>query len=162
MLFYFALKCVTIKPTNMSREIFDLQREEADRYQSLFNLLNQEHGLILTISEMDDIIIECAKIFNQRVSKKDSTIETRKKQFACIIGQLGSEYKREMLVEFYNYWTETSINGKKLRYEKEKVFDVKLRLARWHKNSKANEKLPNKIGRTTEDSIYRFIAQNSK
>ena len=99
---------------------------------------------------------------NYTVSKKDSTIETRKKQFACIIGQLGSEYKREMLVEFYNYWTETSINGKKLRYEKEKVFDVKLRLARWHKNSKANEKLPNKIGRTTEDSIYRFIAQNSK
>lgn len=98
---------------------------------------------------------------NYTVSKKDSTIETRKKQFACIIGQLGSEYKREMLVDFYNYWTETSINGKKLRYEKEKVFDVKLRLARWHKNSKANEKLPNKIGRTTEDSISKFIAENS-
>lgn len=98
---------------------------------------------------------------NYTVSKKDSTIETRKKQFACIIGQLGSEYKREMLVEFYNYWTETSINGKKLRYEKEKVFDVKLRLARWHKNSKANEKSSNKIGRTTEDSISKFIAENS-
>lgn len=82
------------------------------------------------------------EIFNTNftISKKDFTIEARKKQFACIIGQMGKEYPREMLVEFYNYWTEISINGKKFRYEKEKVFDVKLRLQRWHKNSKNGKK----------------------
>ena len=35
---------------------------EADRYQSLFNHMNQEYGLILTIGEMDDIIAEVEKI----------------------------------------------------------------------------------------------------
>lgn len=99
--------------------------------------------------KLQDLVSELES--NYTVSKKDSTIETRKKQFACIVGQLGSEYKREMLVEFYNYWTETSINGKKLRYEKEKVFDVKLRLARWHKNSKQNGK-PRNNGHSISES----------
>ena len=118
-----------------------------------------EQIILARYSESESLYDKLDSLYT--VSKKDSTIETRKKQFACIIGQLGSEYKREMLIDFYHYWTESSINGKKLRYEKEKVFDVKLRLARWHKNIKANEKLPNKIGRTTEDSISKFIAENS-
>ena len=36
--------------------------EEADRYQDLFNHMNQEYKLILTIGEMDDIIAEVEKI----------------------------------------------------------------------------------------------------
>ena len=36
----------------------DIPRDIADKYQNLFNLLNQEHGLILTVSEMDEIILE--------------------------------------------------------------------------------------------------------
>jgi hypothetical protein len=32
-----------------------------ERYQSLFNLLSQEHNLIPTVSQMDDIITECQK-----------------------------------------------------------------------------------------------------
>ncbi len=32
--------------------------EIADKYQKFFNFMSQEHGLILTISEMDEIIHE--------------------------------------------------------------------------------------------------------
>ncbi len=40
-------------------------RDLADRYQDFFNFLNQEHNLILTISEMDEIISEVGKFKNQ-------------------------------------------------------------------------------------------------
>jgi hypothetical protein len=34
----------------------------AIQYQGLFNLMHERHGLILTATEMDDIIIESQKI----------------------------------------------------------------------------------------------------
>lgn len=39
--------------------------EVADQYQTLFNFFNQEHGLTLTITEMDEIIHEVVKFQNQ-------------------------------------------------------------------------------------------------
>ena len=36
--------------------------EIANRYQEFFNFLNQEHNLILTISEMDEIVYEAQKL----------------------------------------------------------------------------------------------------
>mgnify|MGYP003440929308 FL=1 len=127
----------------MSREIWI---EVLDEIR--LNMLNKDECL----SRLDSLYT---------VSKKGESIEVRKSKFTNQIGSHKSEYPREMLIDFLNYWSEISINGKKMRFEKEKVFDVKLRLSRWHKNSKANEKLPNKIGRTTEDSISKFIAENS-
>ena len=43
----------------------DIQREIADKYQDLFNLMSNEHNLTLTISEMDDIIHESQKVVAQ-------------------------------------------------------------------------------------------------
>ncbi len=37
-------------------------REVADKYQDFFNFMNQEHGLILTISQMDEILYESKKL----------------------------------------------------------------------------------------------------
>lgn len=38
--------------------------------------------------------------------------------------------------EFFEYWSESSTDGKKMRYEKEPVFDIKRRMDTWLKNSK--------------------------
>lgn len=46
----------------------DIHREVADKYQGLFNLMSKEHNLILTISEMDEIIIEAQKVVNKNSS----------------------------------------------------------------------------------------------
>lgn len=42
-----------------------ISREIADQYQGLFNLISKEHGLTLTISEMDDIVSESLKLASQ-------------------------------------------------------------------------------------------------
>ena len=46
------------------------EKEIAEKYQDLSDLLNQEHGLILLTSEMDEIIIECAKFMRDEGADK--------------------------------------------------------------------------------------------
>ncbi len=41
------------------------QKEIAEQYQGLFNLMSNQHGLTLTTSEMNDIIIEAQKVVNK-------------------------------------------------------------------------------------------------
>jgi hypothetical protein len=49
----------------MSEKSNSTIREIADCYQELWNHMNQDHGLILTISEMDDIINESQKVITK-------------------------------------------------------------------------------------------------
>ena len=50
------------------------------------------------------------------------------------------KYSREMLNEFYLYWTEASQSKKdRVRYQDEKYFDVGRRLATWNKNANKNK-----------------------
>ena len=43
------------------------------------------------------------------------------------------DYPKEMLDDFINYWTE---GKRKMRWQKQSTFEIKLRLLRWHKNQK--------------------------
>ena len=43
---------------NKPKQMNKIAREQADLYQDFFNFLNQEHNLICTIEEMDEIIHE--------------------------------------------------------------------------------------------------------
>jgi hypothetical protein len=46
------------------------------------------------------------------------------------------EYDNAMLQEFYDYWSEPTPGGKKMRFELEKTWDIKRRLNRWYNNNK--------------------------
>ena len=47
------------------------------------------------------------------------------------------DYPKDMLDDFINYWTE---GKKKMRYQKQSTFEIKLRLLRWAKNQKKWDK----------------------
>lgn len=53
----------------------EMEMEVTSTYQGLFNLLSKEHGITLTISEMDEIIIESAKISKTIEPKEVFTAE---------------------------------------------------------------------------------------
>ena len=64
------------------------------------------------------------------------TIEERKNEFMQLVADNGVEkYGQEMCRDFFDYWTESNPNGKKMRFEMQKVFDVKRRLATWNSNN---------------------------
>ena len=59
-------------------------------------------------------------------------------------------------LEFFDYWTEHSANSKNMRFEKEKVFDIKKRLERWKRNNFNNGKSTKP---TTDEAVNGFISQ---
>lgn len=69
------------------------------------------------------------------VNVNKSNIEERKLKFASLVKGFESDFEIQMLRDFYMYWSEHSPQGSKMRYEKEKVFDVKRRLDNWAKRS---------------------------
>lgn len=63
------------------------------------------------------------------------TVDERKKMFGekCAIHL--DEFGQVMLREFFNYWTEISEGGRKMRFEKEKTWELHKRLLKWKENS---------------------------
>jgi hypothetical protein len=69
----------------------------------------------------------------KQIAKKP--IEERKKDFVNLLQPYLEQCGSQMLNEFYAYWTEMNPGGSKMRFEREKVFDVGRRLATWKHNN---------------------------
>lgn len=74
---------------------------------------------------------------NDSDSDTDSVndISFRKDMFMDELRSYLSKYSKEMLRDFYDYWTEHKPNGKKMRFEMQKTWDTSKRLERWSRNS---------------------------
>lgn len=68
--------------------------------------------------------------------QRQKTIKARKETFRDTVKGFADKYPREMLKEFYEYWTEKNQAGVKMRFEKEPTFEISKRLARWASNQK--------------------------
>ena len=75
---------------------------------------------------------------NDNVISKD--INKRKQEFASDLTSFVEKYGKVMIREFYDYWTEHGERDKKMRFEKEKSFNLELRLERWNKNVQERNK----------------------
>lgn len=84
--------------------------------------------------------IDCYKIPNTTGDTPSDTLEVRKHAFGEKLIPYMKQYGKALIREFFDYWTEHNENGKKMRFEKEKTFEISLRLARWSKNNRSNNK----------------------
>ena len=92
-------------------------------------------GSIITVNNID-----CYKIPNTTGDTPSDTLEVRKHAFGEKLIPYMKQYGKALIREFFDYWTEHNENGKKMRFEKEKTFEISLRLARWSKNNRSNNK----------------------
>ena len=65
----------------------------------------------------------------------DRRAETKRDEFIKALVPFMDKYGKEMVREFFDYWSETNTNGKKMRFEMEKTWDLDRRLSRWSKNN---------------------------
>lgn len=72
---------------------------------------------------------------DKQVTIKQETIEERKLSFADSLKPFVEKYGREFIKDFYLYWTEETINKKKLKFETQKTFSIERRLSTWKLNS---------------------------
>ena len=91
---------------------------------------------------------------------KEEKINSRKLKFASTLEIHLLNYGKEMLNDFYKYWTEPNISNTKFRQELEKTWSLERRLENWAKNDRTSqkekgfaekEKEPILIGRMTEE-----------
>lgn len=85
-------------------------------------------------------------------------IDIRKQDFMQKVAKFIPKYPKEMLREFYDYWTEHGEKDKKFRKEKEKSFDISKRLARWHKNYTPS-KNSTTLNRQTEQTVRKNLEE---
>lgn len=110
----------------------DLQKYEDIRVKNKENALKRWNA---TASERMQVDTKNADRDKDRVKVKDKVIESieeRKNKFYASLSLFVDEYPKQMLRDFFNYWTEHGEKDKKLRFEKEKTFGIQQRLSTWY------------------------------
>ena len=73
----------------------------------------------------------------EKIKQKEKTpdINTRKADFYNSLIPFVEEYGKELVREFFDYWTEPTKSHLKMRFELQKTWDTKRRLNTWRRNS---------------------------
>lgn len=71
-------------------------------------------------------------------SMQRESLQDRMDKFRQAAYMYKGMYGNEMVDAFFDYWSETNDNGNKMRFEKEKTWNLEKRLARWAKNNYGN------------------------
>ena len=93
---------------------------------------------------------------------KENNIVERKSRFAYSLKNFDTTYDRKLLLEFYEYWTESNKSNTKFRMELEKTWDLERRLKTWASrdksfNPKKQESEPIVAGRQTASTIQQNL-----
>ena len=127
---YFA-ELYEVNKNTISRWISDLKRlgfitieiERAANKQIIKRCLG-------IVQKVDNPIDEKDKGNNTSINNTINNIYIKEK---FVNEVMNFDYPKDMLEDFINYWTE---GKKKMRYQKQITFEIKLRLVRWAKNQK--------------------------
>lgn len=96
------------------------------------------------------------------------SISDRKEEFRLnIIDVLKKERNKyfdmkEENKKFFEYWSEHSEKAQKMRFEKEKAFDISLRLDRWHTNAEEKKQKTLLGGGAKQDKVSNTITNAEK
>jgi len=127
---YFA-ELYGVSKNTVSRWISDLNKLGFISVQIERNSNNQITKRIIGIVQKDVRANDkMSKENNTSINTTSNNISIREK---FINEVMTYDYPKDMLEDFINYWTE---GKKKMRYQKQSTFEIKLRLLRWAKNQK--------------------------
>jgi len=106
-------------------------KEHSKPHLSVIKRLN-EKGLYNPIERVNITLKDKDKDkVKVKTKKKDKEAEFSRNSFK-IAQELN--INDEIYTEFVEYWTESNMNGTKMKFEMQKTFDIKRRLRKWNKN----------------------------
>ena len=127
---YFA-ELYGVSKNTVSRWISDLNKLGFISVQIERNSNNQITKRIIGIVQKDVRANDKMSKENTTSVNNTSNINITKEKFIAEV--MTFDYPKDMLEDFINYWTE---GKKKMRYQKQSTFEIKLRLLRWSKNQR--------------------------
>ncbi len=78
---------------------------------------------------------------HDNVNDNDNDIQKRKNILQKKLDEYVQEYGKQLIYDFFLYWSEHGDNDRKMRFEKERTFGIKARLNTW--KNRANGKYDN-------------------
>lgn len=105
-------------------KLTDKQIELIGKFGDMFDCYYEYEGVAVTFEN-------AIKLY-QGQQPDDLGLEERRLAFGKEVGKFVGQYDRDMLVKFYNYWGAS--NGVKLKFEKEKTWELEKRIANWKRN----------------------------
>lgn len=126
------------------------KRKDANAYERMG--MNAKNADIVT-DKVKDIVT---------VKVKENNIEERKLKFASTLEPFLKLYGRDLLKEFYNYWTEPNKLNSKLRFESEKFWDLNRRLVTWKGREKNFAQKKEKPTMRTTNEVFDNVLERIK
>jgi hypothetical protein len=138
---------------NLPNELIDsnLNISKDDPLKGFESLLNH-YGMVRKV----EVEYEVEEETETKEEAKD-----KKEDFKKSLSPFLEKYGKDLLNDFFMYWTEKSPNGKKMRFEKEKVFDPERRLVTWFANGEKFNKEKKSGEKKKEGKIQGFIDQSN-
>tara|TARA_R110000868_G_scaffold290022_1_gene550267 strand:- start:16110 stop:16697 length:588 start_codon:yes stop_codon:yes gene_type:complete len=132
---------LTFEPIKQSLKR-DLEKYEQIRAKNSENATKRWHKNNATASDRmpTDAKHADSGIDNGIDSVKVNNIEERKLKFAATLKSYTETYGREMMLDFYKYWTEPNKSNTKYKQELEKTWSLDRRLETWAKNNSSFNK----------------------
>ena len=115
-----------------------------EKYNSLNINIEQIRGQI----EVKERSVRPKEEDKEGVKDKDKDINKRVELFYDDIKKYLDKYSKDMLREFFDYWSELNKSKTKMKCEMEKTWDLGKRLVRW-----SNNNFNGSAGQTKEDDI---------
>jgi len=91
---------------------------------------------------------------NIKNDKNERSIIDRENDFRLKAQSYQSEYSFQLIDSFCDYWTESNEDGKKMKFEMQKTFDIGRRLKTWKRNDYGSNK---KVKKQASDMFNREI-----
>jgi hypothetical protein len=124
------------KKTFLVISFLDLERKEITAKRLKLSESGRKGGL----SKAKATLKPGSSIKEVDKDKEIDSIKERKQEFASQLTSFVDTYGKQMIRDFYDYWTEHGEKDKKMRYEKETSFNLDARLNRWNKNVQERNK----------------------
>lgn len=100
-------------------------------------------------------------INKERKEYTKKSVEDKRAEFRKLCDEHISEYGKEMVDDFFEYWTETKLNGTTLRWEKEKTFEIGRRLKVWARNN-FNRNYRQPVPQAKKKELWEVLGYSSK
>lgn len=80
--------------------------------------------------------VESSPIVKPTRVNKEQEMKSREREFYNMLVPFVKTYGREMIREFFDYWSEPNKSHSKMRFEQERTWDLSRRLQTWEKRSR--------------------------
>ena len=114
--------------------------EKLDEKRKVRAEAGRKGGIASAKVKQKDSTTQAVKEIIVNKSKLKNNIDIRDAKFKKQVFEFVNQYDKDLLSDFYSYWSEPNKTSTKMKYELKQTFDIKRRLVTWSNNDFGSNK----------------------